>query len=287
MSIVKTTGIVISNKYNVGDKIPHPDTEVQCVGRSLKRYNCHTSNRKNAVVITLWVDGNVLSFQIYNDIKCFIGHKVTLVQDGERIIHVVNHALGIKSYLGPESLCSYYEAEAESNLLPKTIFKLLTAQLIAGVVGLGLMTLMVAIDDHVGFLNNSYTNTWLINVLLSFVVVMLTAKSLFKVQNGSNTLARYLSEYERRVCNVFYLSTIWVYPAFSFALHNQVLSLTVLVVAFVLILFIPMLLTIVMILKASESNCAMSAYKYEQSLEHYMARVSEQEKDVWLYAKAA
>lgn len=302
MSIVKTTGIVISNKYNVGDKLARPDsavpdamvpdmvlpnTTVQSVSRSLKRYNTSTSLRKNSCVITLWVDGNVRSFQIFDDIKCLIGHKVTLVQDGESVIHVVNHTLGVKSYIGPESLCSYYDTEVDSNLTPKSIFKILAAQLFAGATGLCLMTLMAASSGYIGYLNNSYINGWLVNVLLSIVVVLVTAKLLFKKQNSANSLGRYLSEYQRRVCNVFYLSTIWVYPAFSFAFHSQILSLTVLVVASVLILIIPVLLTKVMISKPSESNCAMSAYKYEQCLEHHMTRISEQEKDVWLYARAA
>ncbi len=176
----------------------------------------------------------------------------------------------------------YYKSQHDDALGLVTAFSMLAIQLLILLISVGVAMLM---DMHLPA--RLAEHSWLLSVLASILISLCSARGFYRVHAAPEKVRELYTAHVTRLRKLFYVSTVWVYPLFSFVYLQQFQSALPLFGAALAIIVLTIVFSRYRVAAPTIKESEFNALGYETRLENYFARVAEKEKDNAMYQQAA
>lgn len=277
-----TTGIVASRHNATGKNAVVNIHRQTCNTKTATQYQEVLSSRGETVPLVLQVEGQQLHFSIFKDVKCVAGQKVTVVRDDCEVTHVINHSDEKRYYVGPDHLHGYYAKHITSPSTIVSALKVFIAQLLVIVAAFG--------GASVGkrYLENMFSqDTWNITVVASLMLTLLVGNLIFRSSKVSRNLHKSVKQHVKMQSHYFYMMTLWIYPMLSYAHSQNMITITYTLYAICATIVVTVAMGYWVVTRPANAISQQHACDYEMTIQQHLANLTEREKDLWLYNRAA
>lgn len=296
-NITMTTGVIAENttqnSHNKKCLVSMRTKPSRELINTISEYRYAVSNRKEPTRLHLNIDDKTFGFDIFDDVKCFPGHQVTIVQDGSVITHVINHSTEIKMYIGPEQLHQNYTTQQDTGAIVKSLFTQFKAQVMAVLAsGVLMMTAKqagynVLLEDFAFDHTLLTQNSWLLSIAVWLATLLISAQLIIKKSSVHKSLKSKCQPNNCRQANYFYASMSWAYPVLSFLVLSRSITMTKAAAISFTATVVFALMNYLLVALKSNAHAMDNAQGYEKTIERYFVRFNEKLKEQFMQLKAA